>query len=62
MVDQINNIGKDVWSPSLIREFTMWLLMPYLFNSPNPKKMVEKYFNRFKEITSKKRLSNLFKS
>lgn len=62
MVDQVNNIGKDVWSPSQIREFTMFLLTPYLFNTPNPKKTVEKYFNWVKEITSQKRLSNLFKS
>jgi hypothetical protein len=62
MVDQINNIAKDVWSPSLLKEFTLFLLLPYLFNRPNPKITVEKYFNWFKEITAQKRLSNLFKS
>jgi hypothetical protein len=62
IVDRINNKAKDVWSTSLLKEFTMFLLMPYLFNSPNPKIMVEKYFNWFKEITELKRLSNLFKS
>ena len=58
MVDQINDISKDVWPTSLINQSILWLSTPYLFNSPNPKTMAEKYLNRFKEITAQKRLSN----
>lgn len=59
IVNQINNIAKDVWPESLIKLATIWLLMPYLFNSPHPKATVEEYLNAFKEITERKRLSNL---
>jgi hypothetical protein len=62
IIDQINNIAKDVWPASLKVQYTTWLLMPYLLNSPNPKAIVEIYLNRFKEMTERTRLSNLFKS
>ena len=62
LVDQINNIAKDVWSKPEINQAIMWLLMPYLFNSPNPKRTAEKHLNNFKEITARMRRSNLFKS
>ncbi|HEX7142472.1 MAG TPA: hypothetical protein VF222_08340 [Nitrososphaeraceae archaeon] len=62
LVDQINTIGKNVWPTYLMNQAIIWLLSPYLFNSPNPKTTVEKYLNDFKEITERKRLSNLFKS
>jgi hypothetical protein len=62
LVDQINNIAKDVWPKPVINQAIMWLLMPYLFTSPNPKRTVEKYLNNFKEITKRMRISNLFKS
>jgi hypothetical protein len=62
IINQIDNIAKDVWPASLKGLYTMWLLMPYLSNSPNPKAIIEEYLNRFKEITERKRLSNLFKS
>ena len=61
IVNQINNIGKDVWPTSILTLATIWLLVPYLFNSPNPKTTVGNYLNNFKEITERKRVSNLFK-
>jgi hypothetical protein len=61
IVNQINNIGKDVWPTSILNLATIWLLVPYLFNSPNPKTTVGNYLNNFKEITERTRLPNLFK-
>jgi hypothetical protein len=61
IVNQINNIGKDVWPTSILSLATIWLLAPYLFNSPNPKTTVGNYLNNCKEITERTRLSNLFK-
>jgi hypothetical protein len=61
LLDQINNITKDVWPTSLINQIIIWLLMPYLFNTPNPKKIADEYLKRLKEMTVQRGLLNLFK-
>jgi hypothetical protein len=42
VVDQVNNLAKDVLNEYQIKQFTMGLLSPYYTNTPHPKAAVEK--------------------
>ena len=62
VVDQVNNLAKDVLNEYQIKQFTMGLLSPYYTNTPHPKAVVEKNINKFKKNIAITRLKNLFKS
>ena len=60
IVDQINNLAKDVLNEYQIKQYTRWLLTPYYTNYPHPKTAVEKKLNRFKKTIAITRLKDLF--
>ena len=61
IVDQINNLAKDVLNEYQIKQCTRWLLTPYYTNNPHPKTAVEKKLNRFKKTIAITRLKDLFR-
>jgi hypothetical protein len=61
IVDQINNLAKDVLNEYQIKQYTRRLLIPYYTNNPHPKTAVEKNLNRFKKTIAIKRLKDLFR-
>lgn len=42
VVDQVNNLAKDVLNEYQIKQFTLGLLSPYYTNTPHPKAVVKK--------------------